>query len=113
MFMRKSTHRMLMTRQGEAYRWELDEQKREINLLKRKLDYFFDKTVPVLHIENTIPYNNWRLTIEIDAQHLAKKLPQEILQDLTRRIMERLTDFNKDYRPDLREQTKNAHLFIR
>jgi hypothetical protein len=114
MFMRKSTHRRLIKEQGESYRWQINEQQNEINSLKSSLTRYFDFLTPTLHTENpTIPYNIWRLIIEIDARVLREKLPQELLVMLRDRILERLMDFNKDYRPDLREQPKNAKLLIR
>jgi hypothetical protein len=114
MFMLKSTHRRLVNQQGEAYRWEIDEQKNEINSLKAALTRYFDYMTPTLHTENpTIPYNTWRLIIEIDARALREKLPQELMSMLRDRIMERLSGFNKDFRPDLREQPKNAKMLIR
>lgn len=95
MFMLKSTHRRLIQKQGEAYRWEIKEKQSEIDALKRTLTKHFDTMVPTLYVEDySIPYNNWRLLIEIDARHLREKLPQELLQMLSQRIMERLHGFN-------------------
>ena len=112
--MRKSTHRRLYEQQGEDYRWQIKEQQYEIDALKRTLTKHFDSMVPTIYQDTpVIPYNVWRLIIEIDARHLREKLPQELLSMLRDRIMERLMDFNKDYRPDLREQTKNARLLIK
>jgi hypothetical protein len=113
MFMRKSIHRRLYERQGESYRWELREKQYEIDALKRNLKDFADSFVPEIHSEfQTIPHDRLFLTIEVSGDRLRRSLPQELMVYVRDRIMERLLEFNKDFRGDMRQQDKNERLFI-
>jgi hypothetical protein len=112
--MRKSTHKKIYTEQGESYRWTIDQQKYEIEALKRNLGILSDSIVPTVFVENQIIHHDrLLLTIEINAERLRRQLPQDILIFVRDRILERLNEFNKDYRPDMRQQVKNERLLIR
>lgn len=112
--MLKSTHRRLFNRQGEAYRWEIREQKYEIEALKRNLKDFADSFVPEIHSEHqTIPHDRLFLTVEVSGDKLRRSLPQELMVYIRDRIMERLLEFNKDYRGDMRQQDRNERLLIK
>jgi len=112
--MRESKHKKEYIKQGRTYRREIDRLHSEIHRLNNITKRFADIVAPKIHSEHQIiPHDRLVLTIEIDAERLRRELPQDLLLLVRDRIFERLNDFNKDYRPDMRQQIKNERLLIR
>jgi hypothetical protein len=112
MFMRKSTHRRIYIKQGEAYRREIERAHNEAHQAKRELQEYIDHLAPRIDtMLAPIPYEEkLRILIEIDRRVLISEPKQVLFERIRDSILRRLFEANRDYRGDLR-QTPAQRIF--
>lgn len=104
MFMRKSTHRRIYTKQGEAYRREIEEARSDARKAKAELERFVDSLAPLLATEKTFPDMGVRIWVDVEPRLMVQEPQYELYRLVCERIMRRLLQANHDYRRDLREE---------